>query len=350
MPVISSINILKFRGIEDLSIENLATVNVLAGANNCGKTSVLETIRLLSAPYSVANMSGLAFLRGSTGSNRINKIVEYVSSMYHKEVDPNDAEKDCFRIALKAEIRSVEYGFDSFGRINEVSDSEGNTRKGFDFSAKVTESGEMLHYFEECFINENESQIEIVPHVLFKAIYLHSGVNYYRSCVKYLSNSIIYEQKKELIHLLQSFESTIEDISIVGEDVYLHNSVSGTLPLFAYGTGLQKAVMLSGILASTPKEGVILIDEIDNAINISAFRDVFPWFVDSCRKLNIQSFVTTHSAEAIDSILDCRTEDYDDIRIITLRKTPRTHKTVAKVRTSEIAHCDRERFKMELRA
>ena len=39
---ISKLQISAFRGIRDLTLDNLSTVNVLVGANNCGKTSVLE--------------------------------------------------------------------------------------------------------------------------------------------------------------------------------------------------------------------------------------------------------------------------------------------------------------------
>jgi len=42
-----SIRIQNFRGLKDLTIENLGRVNLLVGANNVGKTSVLEAISLL---------------------------------------------------------------------------------------------------------------------------------------------------------------------------------------------------------------------------------------------------------------------------------------------------------------
>lgn len=161
-----------------------------------------------------------------------------------------------------------------------------------------------------------------------------------------MSSAILQYDKADLLAVIQSFDSTIQDVSIVDDCIYIHNSLSGTLPLYAYGTGLQKAALFSVIMSVMP-DGIILIDEIDNAINMSAFSDVFPWFVKKCKERNIQAFVTTHSAEAIDSVLNSGLDN--DIRIITLRKTPKTHKTVAKVRTGSEALSDRENFKMELR-
>ena len=37
-----------FRGIRNLTLRNLSTVNLLVGDNNCGKTSVLESMMLLT--------------------------------------------------------------------------------------------------------------------------------------------------------------------------------------------------------------------------------------------------------------------------------------------------------------
>lgn len=84
-----------------------------------------------------------------------------------------------------------------------------------------------------------------------------------------------------MLQILQTFDRSIDDISIVGEDVYLHNTDSGSMPLFAYGSGLQKAVLLTVAIAYC-KNGVILVDEIDNAIHVTAFKDVFGWFLDAC--------------------------------------------------------------------
>ena len=44
MKNINEINIKSFRGIRNLRLTDLAQVNIIAGNNNCGKTSVLEII------------------------------------------------------------------------------------------------------------------------------------------------------------------------------------------------------------------------------------------------------------------------------------------------------------------
>ena len=59
-----SIRIQNFRGLKDLTIENLGRVNLLVGANNVGKTSVLEALRLLHIDHNPTEMVRMMSMRG----------------------------------------------------------------------------------------------------------------------------------------------------------------------------------------------------------------------------------------------------------------------------------------------
>ena len=48
---IDKFNIHGFRGIQELTVENLNHINLIVGDNNCGKTSVLEALLLLRKQY-----------------------------------------------------------------------------------------------------------------------------------------------------------------------------------------------------------------------------------------------------------------------------------------------------------
>ena len=47
MKTLTQLRIDHFRGIRDLNIEHLTSINVIVGDNNCGKTSVMEAIQFL---------------------------------------------------------------------------------------------------------------------------------------------------------------------------------------------------------------------------------------------------------------------------------------------------------------
>jgi AAA15 family ATPase/GTPase len=59
--------------------------------------------------------------------------------------------------------------------------------------------------------------------------------------------------------------------------------------------------------------GVLLIDEVETAIHISALGNVFRWIVEACVANDVQLFATTHSLEAIDAILAADTTPEEDI-------------------------------------
>lgn len=60
---IESINIGHFRGIHNLAVESLNHINIIAGDNNSGKTSVLEALLLLRNPNDFTNILRLARMR-----------------------------------------------------------------------------------------------------------------------------------------------------------------------------------------------------------------------------------------------------------------------------------------------
>ena len=53
---IDSFNIYEFRGIKNLKLNSLNHVNIIAGDNNSGKTSILEAIALFKNPLDLYNL------------------------------------------------------------------------------------------------------------------------------------------------------------------------------------------------------------------------------------------------------------------------------------------------------
>ena len=63
----SSIRITGYRGLESFRMEGLGRVNLLVGANNSGKTSILECIELLRSAGNPHVLSSIAGRRGEWG-------------------------------------------------------------------------------------------------------------------------------------------------------------------------------------------------------------------------------------------------------------------------------------------
>ena len=64
------IHIKNFRALREFGMTGLGRVNLLVGTNNCGKTSVLEAIHILSVPGSPRPLWNTLLRRGEDESSR----------------------------------------------------------------------------------------------------------------------------------------------------------------------------------------------------------------------------------------------------------------------------------------
>lgn len=79
-----------------------------------------------------------------------------------------------------------------------------------------------------------------------------------------------------------------------------------------YGDGMKKAILLMSAVIKA-KGGILLLDEFETAIHTSAMEKTFQWILETCQKLHVQLFLTSHSKEAIDMVLKCAPHLQDDM-------------------------------------
>ena len=75
----------------------------------------------------------------------------------------------------------------------------------------------------------------------------------------------------------------------------------------------MRRILLMALGVTRARGGVLLIDEIETAIHVSAVGHVFRWIVQACAANDVQLFATTHSLEASDAILAADTTPEEDI-------------------------------------
>jgi len=125
-----------------------------------------------------------------------------------------------------------------------------------------------------------------------------------------LSQIILQKEngKNEVLELIRSFDDNILDIQILSTPtatatLYIKHKELGLAPLYVFGDGFKRALVITLTLL-TIANGVLLVDEIETSIHVSALGSVFSWLIETCRRREIQLFVTTHSLEAIDAMLE----------------------------------------------
>lgn len=337
---INELSITSYRRLRNVKLTDLQTINVFSGVNNSGKTSVLEIIGIMSDVKNRYNIQKWALIRSPGASGDRKNIVEYMSGIF-----PN-ADNNMGDISAEIFIDEIKHSAVISGEKENVASSTGKLSKSLKVTVNDFNSKTLKPFIYK---DGGKTNYKIEDTQLFNLAYVMVEEDFYSKSVTGFSNALLAQQKDELIKLMHEFDKKIEDIFLdEAGDIYIQNTDTGVLPLFAYGSGMQKAFLLATVLSDDDLD-VVMVDDIDSALNITALKEVLNWFVHTCRSKNIQAFVTTHNAEALDAILDNADKKKDDIRIITMRNQSNTGNTVVKSLKGSEARQYRTDYEMELR-
>ena len=339
---IDNLTIHRFRGIRDLTLENLGQMNLLVGINNSGKTTVLEAI------YTYCNsLDPLAWLntawRREIKSSRKSKL-ESLKWLFPQNIQNNS---DYFYqgetkvsgngnfgvVESKATYQEFEEIWDSTKDSNEEDEEENlmddrdtdnnEVRRGADL--KLTFTPSKLISKLDIFGDKNQ-ELPISKEFKIWENQPLTILNKYRSNwlsvdtitpfshrteqlqIKLLTDAILKDLKPEIVELISMIDSEIIDLDILdptgkNSRLYVIHKTLGFTPLSAFGDGVRRLLFMALTIAKL-KDGILLIDELETAIHTEALLSSFSWLVKWCREMNIQLFATTHSLETVDAMLN----------------------------------------------
>ena len=350
---ISEINAKAYRGLNNLFINNLGKINLLVGDNNSGKTSLLEVIRILSQPKDLGVICATALSRNNTVKK--DSFIDTVLTLFQKEMFENEDNKNMrqtYYMDMSVVYNRKNIGLEAIAEVrdklllNRKSDeyTEDGINRVIEGSLKISleDKKESITFSIDDDISIDETE------KIYNSVFMPVNVGLYKSCVALYSDVIKEDKKDDFIKILKIFDENITDISIVEKTIWIHSNIKSTMPLYAYGAGMQKALLIA-ITIVRAKGGVLLIDEMETAIHTSALKDVFQFIIEACNELNVQLFATTHSIEIIDKLLECQESALSDIRIITLTNDSIKKKSFARVLDGKTARDERKEYNLELR-
>lgn len=363
-----------FRGIRQLTIENLGDVNIIVGDNNTGKTSVLEAIQLICNPsiynlikiakqrekykatirMGLGNLESILYLFdvksykkeennyylsiGGTIKNRTGN-VRITGKVIDQLIDMNELSRNNPAIKYKREHALVEIQ-------KEIPTFVGNIENEF-FGRQISlfpdiEQGNFEINDYTRFMSSNKENPLLNVHSV--QVIDHVTENVFDNLIR--NKSI----KEKAVDLLKEFDQSITDIRYISDDnkfvPVIENSNHDYIPLSLYGDGMKKALtMLKAIVNA--ENGVVLIDEFETALHTSAMKRVFAFLLEISKKFDVQLFLTTHSIEAVDKLLESAGSEVDNVKVIRLKKKDGI--TLSKVTSGKEALEDRKEYNMELR-
>jgi predicted ATP-dependent endonuclease of OLD family len=339
-PVIQNLQINSFRGLTGLNLADLGWVNILVGKNNSGKTTILEAISIACNPLDPFQWIGTSERRlnigrtpmalrpslesikwlfpqedsnledrkieiNTTGDNDISVeaiITEVYGTGSSKSDNTDDedlsAESDYAKSGIYLDIFSTP-PFN--GQIN-IFEDRGDSSK--------TRTTEKFQFWEdERFVQPQISRDRVLfNHAIVYPSYSSSDV-----VLAFRLTQVTKEgAKSDLLEVLRLFDPEILDIHILSTSsnrlsLYIEHQKLGFAPFYTFGDGLKKTLLIA-LALPLAKNGILLIDEIETSIHFSALSQVFTWLIQACKINKTQLFVTTHSLEAVDAMLDADSE------------------------------------------
>ncbi|MBE9003654.1 AAA family ATPase [Fortiea sp. LEGE XX443] len=341
-----------YRGLKTVELSQLGQVNIFVGDNNSGKTSILEAISILCNPLDPFQWLEVSQRRVYLGRALVipRPDIDALKWIFPQNINSSNNEDykseilirtggSTSIIGLKAKLEEI-YGSGEERHNNEqfnedISTTETDSvRSGLEleviaypkveqtdlFTHEVEERQEIFQVWEnERFIWRRRSK-PFVNNATVSPSYSSS-----QPILERLTQIILEDQggKQEVLEIIQWFDKNIIDIQILSTStakatLYIEHQQLGFAPLYTFGDGLKRTLVIALTLFST-KNGVLLIDEIETSIHVSALSRVFSWLVEACCRRNVQLFATTHSLEAVDAMLQT---DMSTDNIVAFRLNP----------------------------
>ncbi|MGL4521805.1 MAG: AAA family ATPase [Bacilli bacterium] len=361
-----------FRGIHNLEIEHLNHVNIIAGDNNSGKTSVLEALLFLKNPNDLSNILQVMNIRNTNS---------FTASRYEHFINFFPKLEGELIIELSGVYKNKQINYSLKGNEHVVSRDMAKALAEMTPTKRnlFVHSGEEIEGIEEVdtFIGKSITMIndeiihqekveldvysiserrQILRDTFIPMTYLgpsdHLTQNVFH---KIIAND---EYKTICLHVLQLFDPDIVDMLLLkGKgskriNAYIKHAKLGNMPLSTYGDGVKKVLSLANAIACA-SQGILLIDEIETAIHSKYYEDIFGFLVKAARAFDVQLFITTHSIEAIDALLEIPKYEEgaadDPLSIITFKKNKGEDKTYSRVLSGKRARENRQQFGFEVR-
>jgi AAA15 family ATPase/GTPase len=282
-----------YKRLQHLRISKLSRINLFAGINNSGKTTLLEAVYLLCRQSDFSGIIEVVRRRGKLAEDKINP-------EWFLEQLPNEISISGYFDNNNTKVQIKHYKEEN-GEID-------MSRYLESVEITSTYAGNSQESLTRVFKGrERETQASglriLCPSVFSSPFFLnepHRYAPFYHKSTQSKALPKIFEFiKKKMV-------DTVEDIRLVDElqrFLVTDKSYDYALDLTEYGEGLQRIFFISLLFASA-QNGVVLIDEFENAIHTELIANFADFISDLARLFNTQVLLTSHSKECIDAFVN----------------------------------------------
>ena len=296
------LNISDFRGIGGLKLKDMSKLNLVVGANNSGKTTILESLFLL---VGVSNSQ----LPLKINSFRFFDLIGDVSwKSFFRDLNLDntiilDAEFDD-KSKRNLKIKPHTLFMQTIKDRNGVGTSSTSTPEinGLILEATIS-NRDKKKIKSEIWVDLEKGEHPLVINLAKDYKELRKGIFISDRTKNELSdrfdNIQRRKEKSQVIDILKNLEPNLKDIALgQGGIVYVDLGLDNLVPIQLMGDGMVKILAVVLAIMDT-KDGVVLIDEIENGLHFKSQEILWNAIAKTSEKYNVQIIAATHSIENI---------------------------------------------------
>ena len=322
--MMQSVDISNFRGFSHVSLSGLPRFNILIGESGSGKTAFLEALWIQGGVSPEIYFRMRAF-RGMTDPIlQLGEQFSYEAFFSDIFLDPSLEEGASIQL-IDSELgeRSLKISYSSSAQTvvdltkpQIVSPGSSPTPRPLVFRWKVRDQTyEMPLKFAGSQLVVDRGP-EPYPTVFFASSHVQGS----RETAERLSALSIAGETEKIVRTIRKIYPHITMLSSEGiaGQLMIWTSIKGLkrkIPSGVISSGINKLI---GILLwiSLNREGVILLDEIENGFYFLDYEKVFRTIMEFCEEYNVQLFATTHNWEFLKSVARVLEDKQDELSML----------------------------------
>ena len=243
---IKYIDIHKFKGIKDINIYDMKSINIFVGDNNSGKTTILEAIKFFEKPFDYLSHLRLMSRKYNPRSIKYSKIKEIFNECkLENEININlESNGENYNLHIKG-FEEEEIYFEDYELLGE---DESNERTILEYTFNSEKREFILENRKKSRISLSKNNLKLIN--MGYAMPIDTYLE--KSTLNAIDTVIKKGDKWKLIELLKIFDNSIIDINYTSDqEIYITTQDKSILSLSSFGDGLKKAIVLISKVATT---------------------------------------------------------------------------------------------------
>jgi len=308
--LLPDLRIRNYRLFKEFEIERLARVNLIAGRNSTGKSSLLEAAYLVANPDVPSALNDVLKARGE--SDRKDSIV--FPLFYGYRLSPGLA------IEISSGDKNVRCSIPEQEEIERVLEEVAQTRAGptqLDeerepaFPMRIDYSGEekpwwfLLHGEDGTVSGGFRRRVLPWQYEEHKQAFLLEGAaslyGKFREMERLWDKISLTPQAGDIIEALRIIEPKVKGLDFLRAKDNVKVLLEGEekpILIGSLGDGMRHLLMIALLLASA-RGGALLVDEVDTGLHYTVLIDLWRLIFRTAKRLNVQVLATTHSWDCI---------------------------------------------------